>query len=72
MTLRPMATQEAEVDRAFAEAAAGLGSVDIAVACVGGGGTVDGKPVSTAGQVYTREQQIRGSGVSLDPLGPLS
>ena len=41
------------MDRAFAEAAAALGSVDISVACVGGGGTVDGKPVSTAGRAYT-------------------
>ena len=46
-------TVEAEVARAFDEAAAALGSVDISVACVGGGGTVAGRPVSTAGKVYT-------------------
>ena len=46
-------TVESEVERAFAETAAAFGSVDIAVACVGGGGTVQGKAVSTAGKSYT-------------------
>ena len=42
-------TQPAEVDRAFAEAAVAFGAVDIAVACVGGGGMIGGKVVKTAG-----------------------
>jgi NAD(P)-dependent dehydrogenase (short-subunit alcohol dehydrogenase family) len=45
-------TQQAEVERAFDEAVMALGSVDIAVACVGGGGMVKGRAVKTAGN-YT-------------------
>ena len=52
MGVRADCTQEKEVERAFSLAIAKLGSVDIAVACVGGGGLVKGKQVKTAGN-YT-------------------